>query len=74
MLVNTGMQPARQMRAGIIASAVEEVRHHGGDRRRIDVVGQDWAHAYYGTNYDRLRRVKATYDPDGFFRFQQSLP
>ena len=34
---------------------------------------QDWAHAYYGTNYDRLRRVKAAYDPDGFFGFQQSL-
>jgi FAD/FMN-containing dehydrogenase len=35
---------------------------------------QDWAHAYHGTNYDRLRRVKAAYDPDGFFRFHQSLP
>jgi FAD/FMN-containing dehydrogenase len=35
---------------------------------------QDWAHAYHGTNYDRLRRVKLAYDPDGFFRFHQSLP
>src|SRR5512132_1144781 len=35
---------------------------------------QDWASAYHGTNYDRLRRVKATYDPGGFFRFHQSLP
>jgi hypothetical protein len=35
---------------------------------------QDWAHAYHGTNHDRLRRVKASYDPGGFFRFHQSLP
>jgi FAD/FMN-containing dehydrogenase len=35
---------------------------------------QDWARAYHGTNYDRLRRVMAAYDPGGFFRFHQSLP
>jgi FAD/FMN-containing dehydrogenase len=35
---------------------------------------QDWEHAYHGTNYDRLLRVKVAYDPDGFFRFHQSLP
>jgi FAD/FMN-containing dehydrogenase len=34
----------------------------------------DWAAAYYGSNYDRLVRVKASYDPAGFFRFHQSLP
>ena len=33
----------------------------------------DWAHAYYGHNLDRLVRVKATYDPGDFFRFAQSL-
>jgi FAD/FMN-containing dehydrogenase len=35
---------------------------------------KDWAHAYYGTNYDRLVSIKARYDPDDFFRFRQSLP
>jgi FAD/FMN-containing dehydrogenase len=34
---------------------------------------EDWAHAYYAENFDRLLRVKANYDPDGFFRFHQSL-
>jgi hypothetical protein len=33
----------------------------------------DWRHAYYGKNYDRLRRVKETYDPDRLFRFPQDL-
>ena len=33
-----------------------------------------WADAYHGPNFARLRRVKAAYDPDGFFRFHQSIP
>jgi FAD/FMN-containing dehydrogenase len=35
---------------------------------------EGWADAYYGPNYPRLVRVKARYDPAGFFHPPQSLP
>ena len=35
---------------------------------------EDWAHAYFGSNYDRLVRLKARYDPADLFHFHQSLP
>jgi hypothetical protein len=34
---------------------------------------QDWATAYYGANYARLQRVRATYDPEGLFAFPQAI-
>ena len=37
-----------------------------------DVV--DWQQAYYGSNWGRLKTVKAKYDPDDFFQFPQSVP
>ena len=40
----------------------------------VDPELHGWEEAYYGTNYDRLVRVKAQYDPTGFFRFHQSIP
>lgn len=34
----------------------------------------DWEHDYWGCHVERLREIKATYDPDNVFRFEQSIP
>ena len=33
-----------------------------------------WQRAYYGSNYERLVRVKEAYDPDWLFKLPQGIP
>ncbi|MFB7669535.1 FAD-binding oxidoreductase [Kitasatospora sp. NPDC056138] len=35
---------------------------------------QDWETAYWGSNFGRLREIKAKYDPHNVFQYEQSIP
>jgi FAD/FMN-containing dehydrogenase len=35
---------------------------------------QEWETAYWGSNFDRLREIKAKYDPHNVFQYEQSIP
>jgi FAD/FMN-containing dehydrogenase len=35
---------------------------------------QDWETAYWGPNFDQLRKIKAKYDPHNIFQYEQSIP
>ena len=39
----------------------------------IDPLLSNWTTAYYGDYYDRLVRIKQSFDPANFFRFNQSI-
>jgi FAD/FMN-containing dehydrogenase len=59
-----------------LAQAWAVVRRHGGGGvypNFPDLELEDALRAYHGANLPRLREVKARYDPDGLFRFRQSI-
>ena len=48
-----------------------------GDGAYVNVpnaAASDWEREYYGSNRERLRQVKAKYDPENVFSFEQSVP
>ncbi|CAE6494576.1 unnamed protein product [Rhizoctonia solani] len=39
----------------------------------VDRTIPNWQEAYYGDNYPRLQEIKKDWDPDNFFKFEQSV-
>lgn len=57
--------------AGTIDNAINELRQvvpePGAYVSESNFFQKDWQHAYWGAHYERLRTIKAQYDPEGLF-------
>ncbi|WP_405831739.1 FAD-binding oxidoreductase [Streptomyces sp. NBC_01176] len=47
---------------------------HGAYVNVPNIGMQDWETAYWDGNFDRLRKIKAKYDPRNVFQYEQSVP
>jgi Berberine and berberine like len=71
-------RPGERRLSPVLSKLCGAGRSSGQDPGRVypnssDPDLQEWAQAYYGSSYDRLLGIKAKYDPDGVFGFDQSL-
>lgn len=70
-------QPLQQKRLLERFQQVQDIfREHGIHaqyRNYPDSNFINWPASYYGSNYKKLQLIKATYDPDNIFRYEQSI-
>jgi FAD/FMN-containing dehydrogenase len=68
--VTVNKEAARQ-EARAVDRAIAELRklvpHSGSYVSESNYFNQSWQEAFWGTNYPKLRTIKAKYDPDGLF-------
>lgn len=71
---------SRDEEADINMQWIEQFRNamlpytRGANRNYVDSLIVDWPTAYFEENLARLMTVKQKYDPENFFRYEQSIP
>lgn len=69
--------PSQQKRLLERFQQVQEVFNNNGIKAQYrnypDINFTNWPELYYGSNYQRLQQVKAKYDPNNIFRYEQSI-
>lgn len=74
---NVGDEEAECVNREWINSFYQKMRSHVSGfsyQNYIDKDLENWMHTYYGINEERLKEIKFYYDPNNFFKFDQSIP